>query len=181
MEDREVREYGLVSRQIRRAITADGEPGGENMGEIDAHAGSRQNLAHAPQDMTMILCDLTRALPNHPNTRDTHRIGRKRDEPFLLGRCPQAKHCQGAFASGSVKKNEQGQCTGFVAPRQVVDSLSAVACRGLHGARLARPACFLGGCAATLHQQEKTKQQNGDTRVSQSRLIYAGFERPPRN
>ena len=75
MEDREVGEYGLVSRHVRRATAADGEPSGENMGEIDAHAGSRQNLAHARHDVTIIFSDLTRALSHHPNSRDTQRIG----------------------------------------------------------------------------------------------------------
>src|SRR5262245_514417 len=85
MEDREVGEYGLVSRHVRRATAADGEPSGENMGEIDAHAGSRQNLAHARHDVTIIFSDLTRALSHHPNSRDTHRIGRKRNEGYS---CP---------------------------------------------------------------------------------------------
>jgi len=111
MEDREVGEYGLVSRHVRRATAADGEPSRENMGEIDAHAGSRQNLAHARHHVTMIPSDLTRALPHLPNTRDTHRIGRKRDEPFLLGQWPQPKDRQGAFASGSVKEDQQRQRT----------------------------------------------------------------------
>jgi hypothetical protein len=40
VEDREISEHSLVSRQIRRAIAPDGEPGGEDMREIDLNAGS---------------------------------------------------------------------------------------------------------------------------------------------
>src|SRR5262249_47820137 len=118
------------------------------MGDINANAGSRQNLAYARHDVTTIFSDLTRALSNHPNSRDAHRIRRERDEAFLLSQRPQAKNRQRAFASSSVKEDQQRQCTGFVAPRKVVGSLSAGTGRRLHGARLARPAGFLGGYMA---------------------------------
>jgi len=84
VKDRDVSEDGLVSRQIRGGITANGEAGGQDSREIDMNTGDREDFADARHDVTTILCGLAWALPNNPNARDTHRIRRERDEPSLL-------------------------------------------------------------------------------------------------
>jgi len=166
VEHSQVGEHRFVSRQIRRGIAGEREPGGEDMRTIDTNAGNLQNLSDACHDVPTILSGFAWALPNQPYARDTHRIGRERDEPFSLGLCVQAEDRQRAFASSSVKEDQQRQCAGFVVPRKVVGSLPTCACRGLHGARQPRPAPFWVGRPATLHQHEETKQQDGGASAS---------------
>src|SRR5262245_64050838 len=90
---------------------------------IDMNAGNLHNLSHACHDVTTILSGFAWALPNHPNARDTHRIGGERDEPVALGLRLQAEDRQGALASSSVKEDQQRQCAGFVVARKVVGTL----------------------------------------------------------
>jgi hypothetical protein len=68
MEDREIGEHRLVSRQIRRAIAADGEPGGKDTPGIHANVWSRQNFVHARHDVTMVLTRFSWTLPDDPNS-----------------------------------------------------------------------------------------------------------------
>src|SRR5262245_29361333 len=164
VEHSQVGEHRFVSRQMRRGIAADREPGGEDMRGIDTNVGNLQNLSYTCHDVTTILSGFAWALPNNPNARDAHRIGRERDEPFALSLRLQTEDRQRALASSSVKEDQQRQCAGFVALRKVVGSLPTGACRSLHGARQSRPAHFWGR-PATLHHEE-TKQQNGGANAS---------------
>src|SRR5215510_12926490 len=105
VEHSQVGEHRFVSRQMRRGIAADREPGGEDMRGIDTNVGNLQNLSHACHDVTTILSALAWTVSNRPNARDTHRIRRERDESFPLGLRLQAEDRQGTLASSSMKED----------------------------------------------------------------------------